>query len=220
MANNTIRVVVVDDHPLFREGVVNTLETNPDFEVVEQGDSAEDAVKLAKEFLPDIILLDITMPGGGIKATQTVSTICPVTKVVILTVSEDDDDVMTALKSGARGYILKGVGGAQLQSILKDIYNGEIFITPELAAGVLLDLATPKEDVGTDTLKKANPLEELTKRERQILELVGKGQTNKSIGKQLGITEKTVKHYMSNILAKLHVRNRVEAALLAHKLSK
>ncbi len=220
MANNAIRVVVVDDHPLFREGVVNTLETNSDFEVVGQGAGAEEAVNLAKEFLPDIILLDIAMPGGGIKAAQTVSTACPITKIVMLTVSEDDDDVMAALKSGARGYILKGVGGAQLQSILKDIYHGEIFITPELAAGVLLDLATPKEDIAVNDVKKVSSLEELTKRERQILELVGQGKTNKSIGKHLGITEKTVKHYMSNILAKLHVRNRVEAALLAHKLSK
>ncbi len=208
-----INIVIVDDHPLFREGVSATLQHNDEFNVVAEGSNAEDALRLAQDHLPELLLLDIAMPGGGIEAARAVAAACPFTKIVMLTFSEEEDNVLAALKAGAKGYILKGVSGNELRSILKRIYEGEVFITPMLAASVLVEMVDDKKPP-----ESIDPLEDLTQREHQILALVAEGQTNKAIGAELGITEKTVKHYMSNILAKLQVRNRVEAALLAQKL--
>ncbi len=213
---DSIQIVIVDDHPLFREGVGATLQQDPFFQVVAEGTSADDALRLAKEHLPDILLLDIAMPGGGLEAARRVAAACPITKIVMLTFSEEEDNVLAALKAGARGYILKGVLGSELRSVLKRIYDGEVFITPMLAASVLVDMV----DTGKKTMKDDQLIEDLTHREREILERLAEGDTNKVIGSRLGITEKTVKHYMSNILAKLQVKNRVEAALLAQKLNK
>lgn len=207
-----IRIVIIDDHPLFREGVSATLQQNEEFSVVAEGANAEDALRLTQDHLPELLLLDIAMPGGGIEAARAVAAACPVTKIVMLTFSEEEDNVLAALKVGAKGYILKGVSGNELRSILKRIFNGEVFITPMLAASVLIEMVDDKKQHAS-----TDPLEELTQREHQILALVAEGQTNKAIGAELGIAEKTVKHYMSNILSKLQVRNRVEAALLAQK---
>lgn len=213
-----IRVVVVDDHPLFRDGVAHTLQAEPDMEVVGQGATAEDALRLAQDLLPDIILLDITMPGGGLKAVQAIAAACPVTRIVMLTVSEEEDDVLAAFKAGARAYILKGVSARELVSILRTVSAGEVYVTPTLAASLLLEMTgtLPKPHLSRSGLLP-DPLDELTERELQILELVAAGCTNKEIGQRLSLSEKTVKHYMTNILQKLHVRNRVEAALLAQE---
>jgi two-component system nitrate/nitrite response regulator NarL len=205
------RIVVVDDHPLFREGVVRTLRGIADFDVVGEGTSADDAIRLAQEQLPDLILLDVSMPGGGIHAAERISADCPVVKIVMLTVSEHDDDVTAALRAGARGYILKGVGGTELIGIVRDVLSGEAYVSPDLAARLLADMgARPRGDTAERTL-----LADLTAREEQILKRVARGLSNKEIGLELNIQEKTVKHYMTNILQKLQVRNRVEAALLA-----
>ena len=214
--SDKIHVVVIDDHPLFREGVANTLEVEPDIEIVGQGESAEDAIGLVYDLLPDIILLDIDIPGGGLKAAQTIALACPVTKIVMLTVSEEEDHLIAALKAGARAYILKGVTARELIRILRAVYAGEAYVTPTLAASLLLELtgALP------GSRPPASQLEELTDRERQILEGVASGLSNKEIGQQLALSEKTVKHYMTNILQKLQVRNRVEAALLVQRNSR
>jgi two-component system nitrate/nitrite response regulator NarL len=205
------RIVVVDDHPLFREGVVRTLRGIADFDVVGEGTSADDAIRLAQEQLPDLILLDVSMPGGGIHAAERISADCPVVKIVMLTVSEHDDDVTAALRAGARGYILKGVGGTELIGIVRDVLSGEAYVSPDLAARLLADMgARPRGDTAERTL-----LADLTAREEQILKRVARGLSNKEIGLELNIQEKTVKHYMTNILQRLQVRNRVEAALLA-----
>lgn len=209
-ASETIRVAIVDDHPLFREGVAATLSLETDIDVVGEGSSAADALKLSTSLLPDILLLDIAMPGGGLTAAQNVAAACPVTKIVMLTFSEAEDDVLASLRAGARGYILKGVAGRELKRHVRAIYAGEVFVTPSLASAMLQELATDPSPKG--------PLDELSERERQILELVATGLSNKEVGQKLELTEKTIKHYMSNILQKLQVRNRVEAALLAHKL--
>ncbi len=206
------QVVIVDDHPLFREGVVSTLCAEPDIEVVGQGETAEDALRLGAEWLPDVLLLDISIPGGGLTAIPKIAAACPVTKIVMLTASEEEDDVVAALQAGARGYIVKGVSARELVRILRAIQAGEAYVTPALAASLLsvMSARLPGE-------RGTNPLQDLTEREQQILELVAAGQSNKEIGQQLFLSEKTVKHYMTNILQKLHVRNRVEAALLAQK---
>lgn len=211
--SDKIRVVIVDDHPLFREGVASILGNEPAFEVVGQGASADEAISLSLDHLPDLLLLDIDMPGNGIKAARAVSAACPVTKIVFLTVSESDDNLVDALKAGGRGYILKGVAGRELIRILQAVNDGESYVPPALAASLLLDLSDSR---GREK-PQIRPMDELTERERQILELLGAGLSNKEIGAKLYITEKTVKHYMTNILQKLQVRNRVEAALVAQK---
>jgi len=158
-------------------------------------------------------LLDIGIPGGGINAAKAIATACPVTKIIMLTASAEEDNLVAALKAGARAYILKGVAARELVRILRSVWAGEGYVTPALAASLLAEMTT-----GTATTRMApNLLDELTERERQILEQVAAGLSNKEIGQQLHLSEKTVKHYMTNILQKLQVRNRVEAALLAQK---
>ncbi len=208
-----IRLCLVDDHPLLREGVASTLAAEADIEVLAQGANAEDALHIAREHLPDIILLDISMPGGGINAVRSIYTACPVVKAVVLTVSESEDDVLEAFKAGARGYVLKGVSGPELIRIVRSVYNGETYITPNLAATLLLD----SKARGAREESETNPLDELSQRESEILGHVAQGLSNKKIAAELFLSEKTIKHYMSNILQKLHVHNRVEAALLAQK---
>ncbi len=209
--SDKIQVVIVDDHPLFRDGVLQTLSAEPDFEVVGQATTAAEAVRLAGELLPDVILLDITIPGGGLNAAHTIAAASPFTKIVMLTASEAEEDVLTALKSGARGYILKGVSARELVKAVRDVHAGEAYVTPALAASLLSEMKAGLREPSP----LASPLDELTERERQILEQVAAGLSNKEIAQQLFLSEKTVKHYMTNILQKLQVRNRVEAALLA-----
>lgn len=214
--SDRIQVVIVDDHPLFREGVATTLSSSPDIEVVAQGASADYAVRLATDLLPDVILLDISMPGSGISAAAAIASACPVVRIVMLTVSEHEEDVLRSLKAGARGYILKGVTARELISTVRAVHSGESYVTPRLAASLLVELKG-----ASDAAEPASsPLDELTSRERQILELVATGRSNKEIARELELAEKTVKHYMTNILEKLQVRNRVEAALLAQKIDR
>jgi two-component system, NarL family, nitrate/nitrite response regulator NarL len=213
--SDIIRVLVVDDHPLFRDGVVRTLETDPDIEIVGQGANAQEAIRLSQALLPDILLLDISIPGGGIPAAQVVAESCPVTRIIMLTASEDEDDLLAAFKAGARAYILKGVSARELLSALHSVMAGESYVTPALAASLLSEMS----GASGKTHPPTSPLDELTEREHQILELVAQGSSNKEIALKLHLSEKTVKHYMTNVLQKLHVRNRVEAALLAQKQS-
>lgn len=202
-----IRIVVADDHPLFRDGVVYSLSSEPDFVVIGQADSGEEALRLARDLLPDVVLLDIGMPGwGGLVAAEKITTACPATKVVILTVEENEDKLLAAFKAGARGYVLKGVAARELANIVRSTARGEVYVSPSLAAGILATLTRERA---------VDPLEELTAREREILNLIGSGLTNRDIGDQLHLAEKTIKHYVTNILQKLHVRSRVQAALLA-----
>lgn len=211
-----IQIVIVDDHPLFRGGVIQTLQAEPDVEIVGQGTTAAEAVRLAGELLPDIILLDITIPGGGLAAAQSIAAAVPVTRIVMLTASAAEEDVLTALKAGARGYILKGVSGDELIKIVRDVYAGEAYVTPALAASLLSEM----RDKPLGQKPESSPLDELTEREKQILEGVAGGLSNKEIAQQLFLSEKTIKHYMTNILQKLQVRNRVEAALLASSVTR
>ena len=209
-----IRLVIIDDHPIFREGVVSILGSEPDLDVVGQGLTAEDALRLTRDLLPDVILLDVNMPGGGLNAAETIATSFPVVKIIMLTGSADEDDVLAALKAGAHAYVLKGVAARELNTILHTVYAGEGYVTPSLAASLLSEMKSPvKEKQPT----KVDSFDELTDRERQILELIADGTSNKEIGQKLFLTEKTIKHYVTNILQKLHVSNRVQAALLAQQ---
>ena len=211
--SDKIHIVIADDHTLFREGLAGIIGANEDFEVVGQAGTMQEAVQLARDLLPDIILVDIDMPGGGLEAARIVAEDCPVTRIVILTSSEEDDHLIRALKIGARAYILKGVAARELIRILRAVSAGESYVPPMLAASLLLEM----REAQSQQQQPSSPLDELTPREREILEGLAAGLSNKEIGEKLFLSEKTVKHYMTNILQKLQVRNRVEAALLAQK---
>ncbi len=206
--NEPIRVILADDHPMFRAGVAASLGAADDVELVGQADDARGALALAREHLPDIALLDVNMPGSGLAAARDITSACPATRVVMLTVSEDEDDLLAAMKAGASGYVLKGAGATELVGILRAVSAGEVYVAPALAWQMLREMSKPRD---------ANPLDDLTAREREVLELVAQGFTNLEIGERLHLAEKTIKHYMTNILGKLHVRSRVEAALLAYR---
>jgi len=208
--NTPIRIVIVDDHPLFREGVTRSLAEIGGFELVGEGASADDAEQLAQTSAADILLLDISMPGGGLKALYAILAARPQQKIVILTVSEANADVAEALKAGARGYVLKGVGSKALAEILRDVADGQSYVSPSLSARLLSDLLKPGGS-------KPDPLSLLTAREADILKLVSEGLSNKEVAARLSLQEKTVKHHMTRVLAKLNVRNRTEAALVARE---
>jgi DNA-binding NarL/FixJ family response regulator len=202
-----IRIVVADDHPMFRAGVVTSLAAQPDIEVVGEGASAAEAFRLVEQHSPDVALLDIAMPGGGLAAAREITAASPATRVVMLTVSEDEDDLLAAMKAGASGYVLKGAAASELINVLRTVNAGEVYVAPGLAWGLLREMSRPK----------SAPLEELSAREREVLELVAAGLSNQEIGDRLSLAEKTIKHYMTSILSKLRVRSRVEAALLAYR---
>jgi two-component system nitrate/nitrite response regulator NarL len=207
MADN-IRILVADDHPLFREGVVHSLDAEPDFTVVGQAACGEDALRMARDLLPEVVLLDIGMPGwGGIVTAEKFTGAFPAIRIVMLTVLEDEDKLLASFKAGARAYVLKGVSAHELATVVRSVAQGEVYVTPSLAAGILVALSRSHSP--------QDPLQGLTEREAEILKLVGRGLTNREIGEQFHLSEKTIKHYITNILEKLHVRSRVEAATLA-----
>ena len=199
-----ISLAVIDDHPLFREGVIRSLTEMDGFSIVGEGSSKEDALRIAMQQRPDILLLDISMPGGGLDALSLILGQIPDQKIVMLTVSEASDDVMTALKSGAKGYVLKGVGSRTLADILRGIAAGDSYVAPTLSARLISENGTGS---------RANPFSALTDREREVLELASAGLSNKHIGLKLDLHEKTIKHHMTQIFTKLEVSNRTEAAM-------
>jgi DNA-binding NarL/FixJ family response regulator len=202
-----VRIVIVDDHPLFRDGVFHSLASEPDLAVVGQAGTGEEALRLASNLVPDVVLLDIGMPGwGGLATVEKLSQACPATKVVMLTVFDDEDRLLAAFKAGARGYVLKGLPARELAHIVRLVAAGEVYVSPTLAAGMLRELTAKRPQ---------DPLSELSEREREILSLVAEGMTNREIGERVHLAEKTIKHHMTNVLGKLHVRSRVEAALFA-----
>jgi DNA-binding NarL/FixJ family response regulator len=211
-----IRVVIIDDHPMFRQGVSHSLNSDPGIQVVGEGATSEEALQLAQELLPDVLLLDISMPGGGLNAASCVAETCPVVRIGMLTVSENDDDVMQALKAGASGYILKGVSSTELNGIVRSLQRGEMYISPSLAARIIADSRAADAKLPLAGTHSAASYD-LTAREEQILNLIARGMSNREIGEALNIAEKTVKNYVTNVFQKLQVRNRVEAAIVARQ---
>ncbi len=207
----SIRVAVVDDHPLYRDGVVFTLSCQPDIEIVGIGATAADAFSIASDHHPDVLILDMNLPGGGLTALEAIRQHQMCTRVLILSVGEHEDQVRPAMKAGASGYMLKGGSGAELAVAIKIIHSGGRYITPSLAVRLLSAKDRPSSAAATAPDKFAS----LTPRESEILEILIEGRSNKEIGNRLAVTEKTIKHHLTSILQKLSVRNRVEAALLA-----
>lgn len=206
---NPTRILIADDHPLYREGVARTLAADPGLEVVAAASNGEEAVALALDLRPDLVLLDLSMPGaGGLAALQALRRAAPDLRVAILTASEEDQDVIEALKAGAQGYVLKGIGGDALVAAVKDLARGQTYVSPHLAGRMLDILRAEREG-------RAAAPQRLTPREEEILRELAEGKSNKEIARALSIQEKTVKHHVTVILQKLQVRNRTEAALKA-----
>lgn len=208
------RVVVVDDHPVVRRGISATFAEESDFEVVGEGACADDAIALAKDKRADLILLDVTMPGGGVEAAAAISKMRPDAAIIMLSIREDLTTVRAALRAGAHGYISKGVAGDDLISSARRVMAGERYVSPELAARLISEGSQSQDTsaAGHVALRAA-----LTQRERQVFDLLGEGLSNQEIATRVGLSENTVKHYMTPLLHKLGVRNRTEAALLAQR---
>jgi two-component system nitrate/nitrite response regulator NarL len=205
-------VIVVDDHAIFRMGVVQALALSDEIRVVGEGSSAREAVSLAEALSPDVALIDISMPGGGITAATEIHQRCPTVKVLMLTVSEEDDDILRALDAGVAGYVLKGVPAPELITIVTTVKGGTSYIAPNLGLR-LFNLMREESHPSTIAAK----LNALTPRQRSTFELLSKGYSNRQIAQQLGVQIKTIKFHMSKLFEKIGVRNRVEAALLARE---
>ena len=210
-----IRLAVIDDHPLMRQGIEQTLGGESDFEVLEGGSSAEDALRIANQETPHIMLLDVNMPGGGLAAARQIGAVQPKVRTLMLTVSELHDHVAEALEAGVRGYILKGISGSDFVRTIRTVVAGETYITPDFAAR-LLSLSNAKKKVDLDDGVLTHPL---SSREEEVLKALSMGATNKEIAIKLNLTEQTIKHYISRILLKFKARNRVEAVVAYKRLS-
>ncbi|MBM6596406.1 LuxR C-terminal-related transcriptional regulator [Microvirga pudoricolor] len=206
-----IRVGIVDDHPLFREGLAHTLERYGDFEIVGTGGSADEAVRMAQSLRPDVMVCDICMPGGGLAAVEEIAATGS-GKVLVLSMKDDTETVSAALGKGAFGYLLKGSGGVELASAIRAIHQGDRYLTPSLAVQLL-----SRSAIRTAEPPVRDPLAGLTQRESQVLSIMVEGRSNKEIGNKLALSEKTIKHHVTRILQKLSVRNRVEAVLMASR---
>lgn len=201
--NEALRILIVDDSPLFRQGLANLLNDRPDMKVVAEASNGFEAVEKARETVPDIVLMDIIMPVcDGLEATRLIKQEMPHIQIVMLTVSESEDNLFQAIKLGARGYLLKNVETAELLQVLRGLSLGETYVAPGIASRILQEFARP-----------SHAAEQLSARENDVLELVTQGLSNKEISQSLGISPSTVKNHLRNIMEKLHVRNRVEAAI-------
>ncbi len=219
MTTEKIRLLIADDHLLVRQGLRAILESEPDLEVVGEASDGHQALELAQELLPDVVLTDIKMGDwDGVTATRRIRAAVPSTRVIVLTNYDEDELVFSAIRAGASGYLLKEVQGDQLVNAVRTVAQGYSLVYPSVAKRVL-DEFSRREPPAAVAPSDADELllAELTARERQILRLIAHGRANKDIGASLGITERTVKTHVSNIFAKLQLSDRTQAAIFAHK---
>jgi DNA-binding NarL/FixJ family response regulator len=206
-----LRVLIADDHPLFRDGLQGLLESVGDVEVVGQAANGEAAVSLADALQPDVIVMDLNMPGlDGIEATRRIVHDSPRANVLVVTMYEDDESVFAALRAGARGYLLKGASQSETLRAIRAVANGEGIFGPGVAARVMSYFAAPRS---------AAPLvfPELTEREREVLQLIAQGRTNEAIADKLVLSLKTVRNHVANICGKLQVADRAQAVIRARE---
>jgi DNA-binding NarL/FixJ family response regulator len=205
-------VLVVDDHVLFRSGLRYIIEKWDDFSIIGEASDGMEALDLARQLCPDLVLMDVAMPGmDGIEAVRRIKTDLPGAHVIMLTVSESEDDLFRALKNGASGYLLKNVKPTTLRSMLIGVLDGEAPLSSRMAAKIVKEFSQGKDDVKS----RIPELGSLTPRETEVLELVAAGLSNSELANRLVISENTVKKYLHNILEKLQLNNRVEAAVYA-----
>jgi DNA-binding NarL/FixJ family response regulator len=213
VSDEPIRVLIVDDHALFRRGLVMVLEQEKDIDLVgEAGDGAE-AVNIAQDTMPDVVLMDVRMPRrGGIEATSQIKALAPHIKILMLTISDEEADLYDAIKAGASGYLLKEISIEEVANAIRQVYAGQSMISPSMASKLLTEFATMVKK--TDE-KPAAAQPRLTEREMEVLRLVAKGRNNRDIAKELFISENTVKNHIRNILEKLHLHSRMQAVVYA-----
>jgi DNA-binding NarL/FixJ family response regulator len=208
---DSLRVLLVDDHDLFRTGLRNLLEEHG-LAIAGEASNGLDAVRLVRELTPDVVVMDLNMPGiTGVEATQQVTSLAPLTRVIVLTISDQDEDVMNAIVAGACGYLLKD---SSIQDLIRGIHSaaiGESLISPHIASKVLQRVRSTAADTeGAETIRA-----ELSDREVEVLKLIANGKDNAQIARELVISPKTVKNHISNILMKLQIDNRIQAAVYA-----
>jgi len=213
VSDEPIRVLIVDDHALFRRGLVMVLEQEKDIDLVgEAGDGAE-AVNIAQDTMPDVVLMDVRMPRrGGIEATSQIKALAPHIKILMLTISDEEADLYDAIKAGASGYLLKEISIEEVANAIRQVHAGQSMISPSMASKLLTQFATLVKK--TDE-KPAAAQPRLTEREMEVLRLVAKGRNNRDIAKELFISENTVKNHIRNILEKLHLHSRMQAVVYA-----
>ena len=210
---DAIRVLIVDDHALFRRGLQMVLEQETDIIVVGEGGDGAEAVSKTQELMPDVVLMDVRMPKrGGIEATKQIKEIAPHVKILMLTISDEEADLYDAIKAGATGYLLKEVSIEEVGQAIRSVQTGQSLISPSMASKLLSEFATMVKRADE---KQAAPQPRLTDREMEVLKLVAKGRNNRDIAKELFISENTVKNHIRNILEKLHLHSRMEAVVYA-----
>lgn len=208
-ASGVIAVFIVDDHAVVRQGVRAALEARPDFIVVGEAETGAEAVARIADCLPDVVLMDLLMEGmDGVEATRQIRAVSPRTQVVVLTSYHDDEQIFPALRAGAISYLLKSVKMDELAQAIRLAARGEATLHPQVAARVVRELQAPRKE-------SQGPIAELTERELEVLRLIANGLTNSEISARLTLSEHTVKGHVSNILSKLHLADRTQAAVLA-----
>jgi NarL family two-component system response regulator LiaR len=206
---NPITILIVDDHAVVRQGVRAFLDTQPDLKVIGEAASGEEGVKLVSQFVPDVVLMDLVMPGmDGVEATRQLKRVSPRTQVVVLTSYHDDEYIFPAIRAGALSYVLKDIGPRDLADVVRKAATGEVVLNPRVAARVIQELQSLR---GT----QANPFTELSERELEVLRLIAAGLSNAEMAEKLVLSEKTIKGHVSNILSKLHLVDRTQAAVYA-----
>jgi NarL family two-component system response regulator LiaR len=206
-----IEVLIVDDHGVVRQGLRTYLELLDDIEVIGEAENGLEAMAQVGQHQPDVVLMDLVMPEmDGIEATRQVSAISPSTRVIVLTSFADDEKVFPAIKAGATGYLLKDVSPGDLANAIRAVHAGETHLHPDITKKLVDQLASPRSD------PRPTP-DELTPRELEVLRLIAQGKSNREIARELAISDKTVKTHVSNILSKLHLADRTQAAIFAHR---
>ena len=210
-----IRAMIVDDHALFRRGLEMVLEEEPDIELVGQASDGAEAVEKAAESLPDVVLMDIRMPrSSGIEACRAMKEAAPSAKIVILTISDEEEDLFEAIRAGASGYLLKDIPLDEVAGAVRAVHGGQSLINPSMAGKLLTEFATLARRDDEERAQEV-PAPRLTEREMQVLKLVARGMNNRDIAKELFISENTVKNHVRNILEKLQIHSRMEAVMVA-----
>jgi DNA-binding NarL/FixJ family response regulator len=210
-----IRTLIVDDHALFRRGLEMVLASEPDIELVGEASDGEEAVKKAGESLPDVVLMDIRMPrSSGIEACRAMKEVVPSAKIVILTISDEEEDLFEAIRAGASGYLLKDIPLDEVAETVRAVHGGQSLINPSMAGKLLTEFAALARRDDQERVEQI-PAPRLTDREMQVLKLVARGMNNRDIGKELFISDNTVKNHVRNILEKLQIHSRMEAVMVA-----
>ena len=211
-----IRVLIADDHALFRRGLEMVLDEEDDIDLVGQASDGTEAVAVAGESLPDIVLMDIRMPkSSGIEACRAIKEVAPSAKIVILTISDEEEDLFEAIRAGASGYLLKDIPLDEVAEAVRAVHGGQSLINPSMAGKLLSEFATlAKRDTEEEEAQHVAP-PKLTDREMEVLKLVARGMNNRDIAKELFISENTVKNHVRNILEKLQIHSRMEAVMIA-----